>query len=878
MSNINDYREKILDLLGMNPNIVSAKGNILTTQDGLSFRDCLSQYGALPFGHNPDFAVQVLRTHTENQAPVFSQPIIQNNTEQFAKELIASLGGHYKKCVFTNSGAETVEAAIKLSRLKTRRRLILSATNSFHGKTSSALACTGSTRYTACHLDDDRHIHIPLNDRKALKNTLNSQKFAAFIVEPVQGEGGMHKADPEWLLLAQQLCRKSKTLLIFDEVQTGLGRTGAMTVSSSTGIIPDILLLAKALSAGMVPSGAMLYTSKASCPEFERKHSSTFANNGLAASVGRAMLKQMQKPIQRKGHTLLQHVQHLSLLTDTLCNRLQQNYSGLFSWRGCGLMRSFQFVDSQVGNNYILNYMQNSGTLAWVLCSYLFKRHRWYMVPLMSDPCSIRFEPPLNTSEEDIHDVFRALEDVCELMQKGRYDHLLAHLIDVGRESLATSNQAYPVSRDMPYSPEFLLDEKKTEGKTFAFLIHTTSIADVVRSLPEAIRKNYTQSQKEALAKLIIAFGKVDFSPAVALRFAVSNTQAYANGIMIYSPISPHDMLKLSPAEKHNLLESWLNVARQENVEVVGLGAYSSVISRGGESILEGAQDFTLTTGNSLTAISCTEMVLDMAGHNLLGKKVAVIGARGAVGKLVVSELAHYADTIDLIGRPGSEEAVHKELINHLCCLSLTSDCNALPGSIIDQIRCIIDLPKLTQAGMCANIGEDEMACLARKVAANLPGLSVTSQAELSLGCSDYVIAATSEGKPFLNSDKLKSGGFAIDVARPFDFISSARSKAQVIEGGLVYQPGFHVYGDNNMTGSPPGVNLACLSETIVLALSRVSGHFSIGKSLDHRQAKDILKLALAHDFHPVLWQESKQKNNQLNSLNQNYNQTEVFV
>lgn len=226
MSHINDYRAHILGLLGMNPDIVSAKGNTLTTREGWSFRDCLSQYGALPFGHNPSFAVKALTDHMESRSPVFSQPVLQDNSEQFAQELIEALGRKYRKCVFTNSGAETVEAAVKLARMKTRRRHILSVTNSFHGKTSSALACTGSTRYTSPSLDDNRHAHIPLNDGKVLEQTLNSGKYAAFIVEPVQGEGGMHRADTEWLLLAQRLCRRNNTLLVFDEIQTGLGRTG----------------------------------------------------------------------------------------------------------------------------------------------------------------------------------------------------------------------------------------------------------------------------------------------------------------------------------------------------------------------------------------------------------------------------------------------------------------------------------------------------------------------------------------------------------------------------------------------------------------------------------------------------------------------------
>ena len=340
---------------------------------------------------------------------------------------------------------------------------------------------------------------------------------------------------------------------------------------------------------------------------------------------------------------------------------------------------------------------------------------------------------------------------------------------------------------------------------------------------------------------MVIALGKVDYSPAVALRFAVSSPQAFANGVLIYSPISPDAMLRLSPVEKNNLLRAWLDVARKESAEVVGLGAYSSVISRGGELIQEETQDLTLTTGNSLTAITATEMILDNAHNDLIGQRVVVIGARGAVGQLIVSELAHHGDTLELLGRPGTESALHQELVEHLCRLAISTQHPYQKGSLIDQIRQIND----------ARAPQD--APITTQVIQTLSSLSVSNNSDNSLSRADFVVTATSEGKPFLHSDQLKAGAIAIDVARPFDFIASERAQAEVLEGGLMHQPNLCVYGDSNLSGTEPGVNLACLSETLVLALNQSSGQFSIGKSLNYEQAKDLQTMAQRHGFHPLL-------------------------
>ena len=850
MATVNRYRKTLLAKLRLDPSLIKAEGNRLHTVEHGIVRDYLSQYGALPFGHNPAFARAAVVDHLDALAPVFTQPVYQSITERLAARLIACIGGDYEQCVFTNSGAEAVEAGLKLARMKTGRVNVLSVSNSFHGKTHAALSATGSDRYNSSHLrDPDVYQRVVLNDHEGLRTLLASGTFAAFIVEPVMGEGGMHVADREWLCLARQLCSDHGTVLIMDEVQTGLGRIGAMSVAADLAIQPDVLLLAKSLSAGLIPTGAALVHRRTVCPEFDRKHSSTFANNGLAAAVGLAVLDQLTKD----DNAALQHVRELSARVDQHCHRLCQSFPSLFSWRGHGLMRSLQFRDDHAGYNYFIGFLQNSGALSWLLCSYLLANHRMLTMPLLSDPCSIRFEPPLNVAMSDIDDFFAAIERICLLIGHGRYDHLLAALVDKDMVAAGLAEcQAIPVSEPLMMAPLRSIEGGRRRGKRFAFLMHVTSIPDLIRCMPLALRTHYSQQELERLATLVVEIGSLNFSGAVALEFAVGNDTVAANGVMIMSAISAEDMVKLSQAEKRNLITDWLDVAREHGAEVIGLGAYSSVITRGGATIVDICHDLTLTTGNSLTALATTHAISELSGHDLIGRTVCVIGARGSVGKLIVSDLAHFCDHLILVGRPGSANVMIHELLPILCGLAIEPQRSCLPGSVIDRLAGLARRSPHASGALTMTGAElSDLILTDGSVAAF--GIHVDDDAESALRRCDYVISATSEGKSFLNVDSLRPGSIAIDTARPFDFIVPPGSQVEVIEGGLVRQPHAVLYGDCNMVGCPAGINLACLSETIVLALSGASGHFSIGKSIGYGEARMIFNLALAHGFSPAL-------------------------
>lgn len=846
MYKINEYRQKLLKNFNIDLDPVSAKGNILSLSDGTFVYDYLAQYGALPFGHNPDFLNKVVIDFLQTNQANLIQPSISNVVEQFANRLIELVNSErYSRCIMTNSGAETVEVAFKLARIKTGRAKILSVVKGFHGKTFAALSASGSKRFKKPFIHDEAHYdYIELNQIEDLEEKLRTKQYAAFIIEPILGEGGMIPATPDFLRQAVSLCKKYGTMSIFDEIQTGLGRIGEICMAKYYEIYPDCILFSKALGGGLVPVGAAIYREKFYTFNFDKKHSSTFSNNALAATIALTVLNFLHA----EDSSIYQNVRTLSEYLDEQIDRLLVDYAQIIKFNGAGLMRSFEFYDSTADKNILINFSQNNGSLAYIICGYLLSRHQVFMMPLLSKPCSIRFEPPLTINKSDIDRFIYALEEVCVIIQNGRYDLLFSHLIKINFEALPASTEHYPVSfvadtliADCQFNPE---NSHLKAGKKFAFFIHTTSIEDLINSFPYSIKKNFNDDQLNQLADKILAIARTDPSPDLATFFTVYNNQRYADGMFIFSPLSPQDMIWLSPQDRLDLMLEYLEVAQHHGAEFIGLGAYTSVISNGGETILPFTQHIHLTNGNSLTALSTVESIFSMIeGIDVSMQYAVIVGARGSVGKLTVAGLAHQYGQLILVGRSGSEVRIKQEVLPYLIESCCETEYQIMPGSFFDKLRKYLN----TTQGQLRNIDQlaEDLVQL---------GLSIEFDYQLAFTKADIVISATSEGKAFLNTQYLKKSSLVFDVARPFDFIEGHNVK--IYEGGLVSQPNPVFYSDCNMVRVAAGINLACLSETIALSLNGMDEHQSIGKSVPFKKAHRILNIAKMQGFNPINYSE----------------------
>jgi ornithine--oxo-acid transaminase len=293
---VNPQWVRLLGLLGMDTEYVRCSGATLETTDGRQVLDCLSGYCVYNTGHNHPYILDALKQELDRCGPTMLQSHIPGLAGELAGRLCHLAGGRLQKVFFCSSGSEGVESAIKFARARTGRSGLLSCQGSFHGLTTGALSLMGECSWRANFGPLLQEVAtVPFNDLPALEKQLATRKFAAFFVEPVQGEGGIRLPDADYLQQAQDLCHQYGSLFVADEVQTGLYRTGKFLASHHYGVAPDMVILAKALSGGLVPVAAVLMTEDiydAVYGSLKRAilHASTFSENALSMRAGLATL------------------------------------------------------------------------------------------------------------------------------------------------------------------------------------------------------------------------------------------------------------------------------------------------------------------------------------------------------------------------------------------------------------------------------------------------------------------------------------------------------------------------------------------------------------------------------------------------------------
>ena len=334
---------RLLDLLQMNVRYERCVGTELFTADGRCILDFLSGYCVHNVGHNHPDVVHALQNELERCGPAMIQTHVPDLAGELGEKLCQRAGGRLAKAFFCSSGSEGVEAVIKFARAHTRRPGILSAEHAFHGLTCGALSLMSDPFWREGFgplLPETTA--IPFGDLGALERELKTRRFAAFVVEPIQSEAGVRIPDPEYLRAAQSLCRRYGTLFVLDEVQTGMYRSGAFLAAHHFGVEPDMVILAKALSGGLVPCGAVLM-SDAVCHSVYSSlprafvHTSTFSENSLAMRAGLATLETLER--EELGERSIEAGRYLTArLTEEL-----GEYEMVKDIRGVGLLMGIEF-------------------------------------------------------------------------------------------------------------------------------------------------------------------------------------------------------------------------------------------------------------------------------------------------------------------------------------------------------------------------------------------------------------------------------------------------------------------------------------------------------------------------------------------------------
>jgi putrescine aminotransferase len=370
---------------------VEAQGCWVTDHEGRRYLDCLGGFGVFSLGHRHPRVVEAVKSQIDRMplsCKTFFNPVQAELAERLAE--IAPQGLRYT--FFSNSGAEAVECALKLARAATGRAKIVSCHGGYHGKTLGALSVTGREKYQAPFRPLLPGVAlVPYGDLEAARAEVD-EGTACVIVEPLQGEGGIHVPPDGYLRGLRERCDETGALLVVDEVQTGLGRTGRMFGSDWEGVSPDLMTLAKSLGGGVAPIGATMGTAEVWEKAFGENplvHTSTFGGNPLACSAGIAALDAIRDEglvarALETGGRLLAGLREAARRSDLVAEA-----------RGRGLMLGVELAMDEVGELVTAQMLKRGVIVAYTL----------------NNPRVIRFEPPLVISDDEVRTALEAFED-----------------------------------------------------------------------------------------------------------------------------------------------------------------------------------------------------------------------------------------------------------------------------------------------------------------------------------------------------------------------------------------------------------------------------------------------------------------------------------
>jgi ornithine--oxo-acid transaminase len=417
---VNPQWVRLLKLLQMNARYERCRGSELFTADGRRILDFLSGYCVHNTGHNHPALVAAVKDELDRSGPVLVQSCVPELAAQLADRLVAKAGGRLRRAFFCSSGSEGVEAAIKFARAHTRREGLLCAQHAFHGLTCGALSLMGDSFWREGFgpmLADTKA--IPFGSIGHLEEELATKKYAAFVAEPVQAEGGIQVPSREYWRAAESMCRRYGTLLVLDEVQTGMYRTGEFLAAHHFGVEADIVVLGKALSGGLIPVAAVLTSEAVSNSMFSSLrrsivHASTYGEDSLAMRAGLATLDVLDK--ESLGERAL-------ALGELLRRRLQERlapYEMVKSVRGLGLLNGIEFAAPKklhLRTVFEAFHHIHPAMFGQVIVMRLFRDHNVLTQICGNNFMVLKVAPPLVVTETQIDEFVQAIGDVVELAE-----------------------------------------------------------------------------------------------------------------------------------------------------------------------------------------------------------------------------------------------------------------------------------------------------------------------------------------------------------------------------------------------------------------------------------------------------------------------------
>lgn len=657
-----------LRALGLDVAFSRGVGDTLSTEAGRAILDLAGGFGTTLFGHNHPALVAALRGALDEQRPFSSQMSWRRTVGELADALGARIArdeGHAPRPLFYSSGAEAVEAAITWALLDFERRaaaagqagaapVLLAIEGAYHGRSAGAASLSArlAGELGARALRAEVRF-VPRNDPAAFARLCQELdvdglcRAAAVFVEPVQGEGGVVVLEPAFLASLRATADRHGFLVIADEIQCGLGRTGSFLASSGTGLSPDGILLGKALGGSLVKLSALAIRAERFVDELPLLATGTFVDDDLSLRVGLAALRLLDEDevparCARMGERLRARL-------DELAARHPRTVRAV---RGRGLMIGVELGLATAPDDAppLLRLLAEAGWLAAALAGHLLHAHGVRTAPALSALSVLRLQPSAYLDEDAPARIVHALDESLTLLEQGEVAGLLAHL----------SGETPPPR--VAHAVRRLPTEGDRADAQVAFLAPLAEAADL-RHLEPAL----AGLSDAACERLLERAGPL-LPPSIMARARVRSATGRSVGVALVAvPQSAAQTMAALRAGQTERSVATVRAAAALGVawgaRVVGFGGHSSIVAQLHPAWSDEAA---WVSGNALTAAAAARVALEGARRRGLPLRLGVVGAAGSIGALLVELLAPDVEQLVLVGRARSASRLH-EVAGRLC-------------------------------------------------------------------------------------------------------------------------------------------------------------------------------------------------------------------
>lgn len=732
----------------------------------------------------------------------------------------------------------------------------LTIEGSFHGKTSGALKLTSSKVFRepweslgistlfikrndlgslSKGLSECRTFYISLDITPNNEIQLTKKPWTNIIacfIEPIQGEGGIHELEPSYAKSIENSAIEEGFPLIIDEIQSGMGRTGYFVASETLGIIGDYYLFSKALGGGLAKIAALLIRSERYIEEFGYLHTSTFAEDDFSSSIA---LRAVELLEENEGE-LLKNCQEKGNLLKQSLKKLVETYPSVFKEvRGRGLMIGLEIIPQLDSDSSFIKLASEQSLLLYLICGYLLNVHNIRVTPTLSEASTLRLEPSVYISKQNINRLIYCLEDVATQLINHN-SHALTYFIYRQPEA---NCESYNSSRAMKIAPTAILAKNdKTEFlngfRKVACIGHFMKASDLINW------DNYLAPITEQECSTLLKKTQKVLKPfLVGKQVIFSNKGVNVELEVIGIPYTAEQII--SNIRDGKIKEVFLFVEAAHRLAVsrgnmqIGFTGYTSIATNNCTAIIEDQAG--VTSGNSLTvgiALESLHQTLEKAGIDPAQATLGIVGGAGNIGKIIAHlEFEKFAKMI-LIGRPNSEKRLRR------LALDLITNSGIKTKSLKNTFSRVQEFPFHIVQDFTETGSNDESLKHSR--------ISVSTDMSNLKDCS-VIITATNTADVIIYAEHLSEGSTIIcDISVPADVdenLINQKPNVILIRGGRVLLP---LSQKLSIKGLPleDETIYACIAETILLGLSEIRENYSYGP-LEKEKIQKII--SLCHEF-----------------------------